>query len=188
MLGGFSLNSHTTALRLGGYSCAHLPNGRPEAPRSQCPLSQGYQGAEARPNSGLIYCLFPCSLLRIAAFSGISVFHFLIRDPETFWAVYFDQRPHPIHIFIMPPNKQILPYLLFYQILMRKPHEVEWGCFGLRTLSSCLALKKAVRNHEFTEEIKVLKIDSFPPRSCILPGLSSSFIISCQYLRWFYFK
>lgn len=106
MLGGFSLNSHTTALRLGGYSCAHLPNGRPEAPRSQCPLSQGYQGAEARPNSGLIYCLFPCSFLRIAAFSGISVFHFLIRDPETFWAVYFDQRPHPIHIFIMPPNKQ----------------------------------------------------------------------------------
>ena len=102
----------------------------------------------------------------MAGLSGISVFHFVIRDAEKFWAgVHFDWPdfcPHPIHIFIMPPDKQTLPYSLFYQTSMRKPLKAERGCFGLRALSSCLTLNKCVRNHEFTEETEVHVIDSFP--------------------------
>lgn len=45
---------------------------------------------------------------------------------------------------------------------MRKPHKVEGRCFVLRALSSSLTLNKTVRNHGFTEEIKVPGVDSFP--------------------------
>lgn len=109
----------------------------------------------------------------------------VIRDPERFWAGDpFHQAkflPRPIRIFIMPPNRHTNTHSIAHRFTQFQWEiHTEWNeaaCW--RALTSCLPLKKPVRNHEFTEEIKVCVIDSLPAEVAFFldcPPLSLFFI------------
>lgn len=124
----------------------------------------------------------------MAGLSGILLFHFIEWSDQGPWKVLSRRSfsssqisaPTPFASLLCPQTGTQTHSIAHCFTQFQWEIHTEWNeaaCW--RALTSCLPLKKPVRNHEFTEEIKVRVIDSLPAEVAFFldcPPLSLFFI------------